>query len=78
MRAHWLGLFSLFFAAVGCEPSISYGRINPDLSGVVTIDGLPAAGVTVTATVHGQTFHAQTGPAGAYAFGQIPFGTVTC
>lgn len=60
---------------LGCEDFEGIG--NPDLYGRVTIDGRPAAGITVTASTSGNRFTAQTTSSGTYEFTHMPRGSVT-
>ena len=50
---------------------------GPDLSGTVTVDGIPVPGVTVTAQTTRSSHTTTTGADGKYQFSQVPIGTVT-
>jgi len=47
------------------------------VEGIVTIDGQPAAGVTVTLEAQWQTLQAETDAAGLYQFSRVPLGPFT-
>jgi outer membrane receptor for ferrienterochelin and colicins len=59
--------------AVSCALPAA-AAINGLVRGTVTLDGKPAAGVTVTLEGEGSKFSAKTSASGEYVFSQVPFG----
>jgi hypothetical protein len=78
MRSYPL-LAVLLLLAASCygENDISYGSNEADLSGRVTIDGRPAAGITVVAKSGSDSRTVRTDENGRYELRQIRFGLVT-
>src|SRR5262245_23358070 len=76
MRASRL-LIALHLLTTGCFRQAQDFVRRPDLSGTVTIDGVPVSGITVTAQASRSSHTTTTGPYGNFEFYQVPIGAVT-
>lgn len=67
-------VFAAFCLMLGAYAT-AYAAVTGLVRGVVTLDGKPAAGATVTLTGEGSRFTTHADAGGAFTFSNVPFGT---